>query len=64
LNYKVNEFWILHIIDIWGLSSQKMEIGGLKLYHNLNVSYWTKSEFDTDMAEQSHIKSFFFIKDT
>jgi hypothetical protein len=35
-----------------------MEIGGFKLYLNLNVSHWTKSEFDTDMIEQSQIKSY------
>jgi hypothetical protein len=35
-----------------------MEISGFKLYHNLNVSYWTKSEFDTDMKEQFVIKSY------
>jgi hypothetical protein len=35
-----------------------MEIGDFQLYHNLNVSYWTKSELDTDMAELSHIMSY------
>jgi hypothetical protein len=28
---------------------------------NLNVSYWTKSEFDTDVEEQSQIKSYNLI---